>query len=375
MKRENVIADDTAKERVKRFKITKGIELIEKTNQEPEPKIIWKGIPEGSKGLFTGVGKTGKTTFAENLAISLSVGKREFFGFEIEDPRPRKVLFVNLEEKYNLRSRRNSKQIERLSNDEKHLFNENYISTPVDFLKYLNTSEDWKDLSEYIEASEAEFVVIDSLSHMCMSDIERSAVALELTQNLEKYLWSLNKTYLVIHHNIKGNNKPVEQENIAGSRIITQEFEHAFAFANIPGSEDESYFSMVYNKHTGKQNSTAYKYNFSEDGWITNLGAVNKYSLYNEVKYDYRTESNSKERILEYFVDLYSQSGQDSTAVSSADLKKALVETKIMSKDTFHRNINLLVEDGVLSKDGKGVYVYNYKTESENEKGNNLQIN
>jgi len=359
-----------------KFKITRGIELINKTELEPEPKFVWKGIPEGSKGLFVGVGKTGKTTFAENLAISLSVGRKEFFGFEIEDAKPRKVLFVNLEERYNLRSRRNAKQIGVLNDKEKELFEENYISTPVDFLKYLNTDEDWLDLSNYVKESEAEFVVIDSLSHMCLGDIERSAVALELTQKLEKYLWSLNKTFIIIHHNIKGNIKPVEQSDIAGSRIITQEFEHAFAFANIPGSEDESYFSMIYNKHTGKENKTAYKYNFSEDGWINNLGDVNKYSLYGEIKYDYRKETNSKETILSYIIDLHSQSGQVSTTLTTADLKDAFVKTKKMSKDTFHRNINLLVADGVLEKpEGKGFYVYSCKNEMENGRENNLQSN
>ena len=71
---------------------------------------MWNGIPEGSTGLITGVAKTGKTTFAENLAISLSVGKKEFYGCNM-DGIPKKILFINLEENYRIFSRRNEKQI------------------------------------------------------------------------------------------------------------------------------------------------------------------------------------------------------------------------------------------------------------------------
>ena len=58
---------------VKKFKITNAIDLINRVKTEPEPKIIWNGITEGSKGLIAGVSKTGKTTLAENLAISIAV--------------------------------------------------------------------------------------------------------------------------------------------------------------------------------------------------------------------------------------------------------------------------------------------------------------
>jgi KaiC/GvpD/RAD55 family RecA-like ATPase len=54
-------------------KFTRGIDLIKRVESEPEPNFLWHGIPEGSKGLIAGVAKTGKTTLAENLAMSLSV--------------------------------------------------------------------------------------------------------------------------------------------------------------------------------------------------------------------------------------------------------------------------------------------------------------
>jgi len=119
----------------KKIKIVKAIDLINRVKDEPVPKFVWKGIPEGSMGLITRVAKTGKTTFAENLAMSLSVGRQEFYGVKM-DGVPRKVLFINLEEDYKLHSRRNLDQISLLNEEELNLFKDNYFSTPDDFPSY-----------------------------------------------------------------------------------------------------------------------------------------------------------------------------------------------------------------------------------------------
>ncbi|WP_157208555.1 hypothetical protein [Mariniflexile maritimum] len=63
------------KNEVNKVKTRKLIDLIQRVEREPEPKFLWNGIMEGSHGLIVGHPKTGKTTFAENLAILDRAGK------------------------------------------------------------------------------------------------------------------------------------------------------------------------------------------------------------------------------------------------------------------------------------------------------------
>jgi hypothetical protein len=70
---------NVVRENGRSIKIIKGIDQINEVMKEPIPKVIWGGIPEGSLGLITGVAKTGKTTFAENLAFSIAVGRKKCF--------------------------------------------------------------------------------------------------------------------------------------------------------------------------------------------------------------------------------------------------------------------------------------------------------
>jgi len=349
--------------------IVKAIDLIKRVKREPEPKMLWRGIPEGSIGLITGVAKTGKTTFAENLAISLSVGKKDFFGSPL-DGKDKKVLFINLEEGYKLRSRRNSKQIESLNDKEYKLFSKNYLSTPEEFPTFLNTEEDWEALQEYVIASDAEVVFIDSLSHMLIGEIERSVIAQKFKQTFEKHLSKLGKTIVVVHHNTKGNDKPMDQDSIAGSRFILQEFEYAYGFANIPTGGN--YACMLYNKHIEKDDTTAILYKIQKNGWFEYLGIENKFSLYkgsnksSTYKVDNRIDDTNLNIIYDY---MESQSSQGSQYILSSDLQKQFVESNTMSKDTLYKNINKLDERGKIERLKKGTYaIANYKN-NEDGKG------
>lgn len=352
------------KEESKKFKIVKGIENIIKVKNEPEQRFIWKGIPEGSKGIITGVAKTGKTTFAENLAISLSVGRKEFFG-EALIGEPLKVLYVNLEEGYRLFARRNSKQIALLNENEKKLFYENYISIPEGFPEFLNEDADWEILREYISSSGADVVFIDSLSHMCVGEIEKSVIAQKFVQKFRENIIELGKTFIIIHHNTKGNERPSAQDNIAGSRFILQEFEFAIGLENIPTSKGGNYMCMLYNKYIEKDDTTAFLYKVNGSGWVDYLGKRNKFELYVEErlqKTDRRVDTTSKDLIYNYFVSIDSQG---STTISSDQLMNKFVASNTMAKDTLYNNIGKLLDEEKIVKVKKGVY--NLKNEKGNE--------
>ncbi len=345
------------------LKITKGIDLIKLIESEPPIKYLWNGIPEGSTGLITGVAKTGKTTFAENLALSMAVGKKSFFEYDM-DGIPKRVLFVNLEESYQIKSRRNKKQINILSKNELELFIQNYYSTPIDFPGFLNTDKDWKLLKSYIDVIKPDVIFLDSISRMCVGEIERSSFAQEFIQKFKSYVVRNGMTTIVVHHNTKGNDVPANQNKIAGSRFILQEFDFAYCLESIPSRQGGNYGCMVYNKFIENNSNKAELYSLGANGWISKLGEINKYDLYTPSKIaDGRIDNTNAEKVYKYIVN---QHNQDNQIISTKNLKEKFVytENKTMSLDTLHNSMNKLIESGKIIKESNGKYQLNKKSDA-----------
>jgi AAA domain len=352
----------------KDLKITRGIDLVNKFRSEPRPKVLWNDIMEGSSGLITGVAKTGKTTFAENLAISFAIGRKEFFSYEM-DGIPKKVLFMNLEEKIWRIGMRNSSQISVLTEDEFKLFCQNYYTKPDGFPEFLNTEDDWEKLHNYIDKINPEIIFLDSITHMCIGEIEKSKKAQDFIQYYKKYILSFGKTTFVVHHNTKGNEKPMTQDNIAGSRVIMQEFDFAMGFGNIPTSKGGCYSCMLYNKDAEKSNNQAIIYRFNENKWIEKLEETNVFKLYKESKdvhVDGRVNSKNKECIYNFIDSQYSQGSQ---FTSTRDLKAEFLWTETMSKQCLHDCLNKLIDENrIMRPDGKtGEYLPIVEKSNENE--------
>ena len=116
-------------------------EMLVASRNRPKPKYLFSGVKEKSFGLVFGPSKSGKTIFCENLAMSLACGLKEFFGYPL-DGKPRKVLFVGLEEFWENRIERNEKQYDVLSEDEKDLIAKNYLFQPIEFISKIIKDED-----------------------------------------------------------------------------------------------------------------------------------------------------------------------------------------------------------------------------------------
>lgn len=353
--------------------VVRAIDLITKFKNEPEPAEIWNGIVEGSKGLLVGVSKTGKTTFAENLAISLAIGSPSFYGKEIKGG-PKKILFVNLEENPRMRSSRLKKQISRLNSQEMVLFAENYLTPEEEFIQSVDSDEDWKTLRDCIEESNADIVIIDSLTHLFQGQIESSKECVKFVKKFREYVVSSKKTIILIHHNTKGNDRPIEQDNIAGSRVILQEFEYALGFANIPNSKDK-YSCMLFNKYVEVNSSVATVYKIDKDRWIENISEIEKSVLYDsKVKIDYREDSTNKDLIYNY---IQSQSSLGSQTVRSSDLMKTFVlnDPKTMARDTLFKSLEKLRNEGKIESSEKGKYQLKMKRDDAKGDENSLQSN
>jgi len=328
-------------------KPVKGIDIIKRVKSKPPRKYLWKGIPEGSTGLITGVAKTGKTRFTENLAMSIAVGRDSYFGFPM-DGKPRKVLFVNLEETEATFGERNAKQVEKLTPDELELFEENYYSVDDNFPSFLNTDKDWGLLENIITESRAEVIVIDSLTHMLVGEIEKSSVAQAFVQKLQK-LKKAGRTIIVVHHNTKGNDKPIDQNSIAGSRVILQEFDYAFGLANSPYGV--SYGCMLHNKYINRDDITAYTYEIKEDGWIERGDIAIKFDLY---KNPY--EGSKTDRKQELYVDFFKS--KPNTTLSTSEINNYFMDNYGFSDRDVSRKLRTLVEKGTLEKPSLGNYIF-----------------
>ena len=162
----------------------------------------------------------------------------------------------------------------------------------------------------------------------------------------------------------QGNDKPIDQDSIAGSRIIAQEFEYAIGLGNIPTSNGGNYLCMLFNKYIEKDDATASLYKINKHNWVEYLGEANKHALYIDSKPDYRTNTKNKDLIYEH---INSQHSQYSQPTSTGELKKVFVEndTKIMSKDTLHKCLDKLMGEEKIENPKHGIYQLKMKGNNE----------
>jgi hypothetical protein len=268
---------------------------------------------------------------------------------------PKKVAFLNLEEDYSITGERLGDEIRELTDEEKLLFEENFYATPYDFPEFLNSEEDWITIHNYLKTIDASIIFIDSLSHLFVGEIEKSSAAQSMIQNFKRYIGSLNKTIIVIHHTTKGNDRPISQDKVAGSRIISQEFNWGYGFAKIPTAEGGTYICHLFNKFQYADENDANLFKMDENKWVRHIRTTNKFTLYKEenIKEDKRYDSSNEDLIYNYFVN---QNGQGSQDISASQLSKEFVETNTMSKDTLYKNIGKLVGSEKIARVEKGMY-------------------
>lgn len=208
------------------------MESIAYYDTQPEPKFLWNGIIEGSFGYIFGPAGSAKTTFCENLGMSLAVGKDSLLGFKIDGTSKKKVLFIPLEEHGRLSSRRNKKQLSQLN--EAELTNLDYNVPKEDFPDQLVSEKDWIKLLKLIDEFQPDIVFIDSMTRTVKGKIEDSDFSSEISLKLRNLAKDKGITLIVVHHSTKLNGNPITMDNLAGSRVIAQEADFIYGFNLLP---------------------------------------------------------------------------------------------------------------------------------------------
>ncbi|MCM4172454.1 hypothetical protein DHD32_13250 [Arenibacter sp. TNZ] len=315
------------------------MELIKKSEKEPAPEIIWRGITKGSFGFIFGPSKSGKTVLCENLAMKLAVGSEDYLGDKLIE-QPQKVLFVSLEEYWLSRAYRNAKQISIFEDVSKKRLEQNYQTSPKDFLRYVDNDKDWSRFQNLIEESEAQVVFIDSLTRLA-SNIEESETAKRVTQKLRDITYNLGITMIVIHHSTKMGDKPITRDSMAGSRVLAQEAD--FAIAVTRTQLNDRYIKNIFFRYADDYSETVTTYSIDDKLWINSIGEVHEYKLYQEM--DGRRDNSNADGILEYL--------KSNSCSASGELEKEFVSTNTMSRKTLFNNLKkLILQNEIVNNNG-----------------------
>ena len=318
----------------------------------PEPKYIYRGIPEQSLGVFFGPSKTGKTTLVESLALSIVSGQSTFLGDTISY-NSKRVLLISCEEFFRNRTTRNKKQIqyfnERYSTVEN--WTENLCVVDDTFPRYFITEEHWKLLELEIERIQPSLVMIDSLTRLSVDPIEDSTVATKLMKRLREITHKHGIALILIHHTQKMDNKPITIASLAGSRVIGQEMD--FMVGVNRTTNNIRYLKDVAYRYAADDAEQVLKFTINDSQVVEAL----EYATENEIllRGGGITDLNDSDTLVLNYITQVSN-GNFSVMIKTADFYTNLVENGLTTKPTLHAALNRLEQSGIIKKPEKGLY-------------------
>ena len=328
-------------------------EVIDSVKTLPKENFFYEGIKENSLNLLISQAKLGKTTWVENLAMSIGAGHNKYLDKEVWFGDNRKVMIISLEEFYRGRTERNSQQLKYLDaivgNGDWH---QNVLVSPVDGLRYIETKKDWDWIKDEIKEKKPAFTVIDSLSRMHGSEaIEDSSTCIKLMKKLKNIIDKTGTTLLIIHHTSKIGNEPLSLSNMAGSRILAQEADSIIALNKTPSGK--RYIKALAYRYADDSSETVQLFRRNNNyQWLESGGYVKEYKILKE--FDNRVDNTNSEAVMDYVLD--HTAGDNSILIETSKLMETFVDTRIMTKPTLYKSIAKLVEDGSMIKQQKGMY-------------------
>lgn len=322
--------------------------LVAKVDNEPALKMVYSGIKENSLGFVFGPSKSAKTTFCENLGLSIASGQESYLGLPINIEN-KKVLFLSLEEFYKSRTERNKKQCNPLVEKLGDKWIENYIVANENFLRYVVSNEDWEKLEKTIEDNKPGIVFIDSLSRLYEGNIEDSKLAKELTKRLRELCNKMQTTIVIIHHTPKLNNSPLTIHSLAGSRILGQEGDFFIGFnKTIDGTR---YLKEVSFRYAPENHESVKVFEIDQFQWLRIVKEEDEAVLLSE--FDGRRNNENYLVVSSFVSEIAREGGKE---IKAAEFNRAFLDSKIMAKPTLYDCISKLIAAKRLTKLEHGVY-------------------
>lgn len=323
--------------------------MIERVDREPKPNYIFPGIKEPSLGFCVGPPKSGKTIEWETFGMCVAAGETEFLGQPISLSN-RKVLVFSYEEFYQHRVDRNKKQMRRLIEKHGESWLSNYVVADEQSPRYLATDAHWAQLRLNILAHRPGFVIIDSLTRLYEGAIEESHTATGVMRRLRELVNDCQTTILVIHHTLKQTDAPLTIANVAGSRVVTQEAD--FIYGMNKTSSGIRYIKPIAFRYANDDVEQVQTFVIEEDLWLKLTSLAYEHDLLKER--DGRRNDGNRDLIYDYVVT--NTMSSPNAVVSTAELTKAFVDTRVMSKPTMHYSLDALIEAKKILKVAQGRY-------------------
>lgn len=320
-------------------------EIVKLYDKEPPITYLWSGIIENSVGMFFGPPKSGKSTLCECFGLHLAVGRNEFMGFDL-DGKPRKVLFLGLEENWIMRVRRNKSQNETLSESEKLLCNTNYIYQSPDYLRLIVKDQDWETLEKTIKDSGAQVVFIDSITRLNHGSLEKSSDAEKIMLRLRNLSQDLKITLICIHHTPKIGNRPLEMDTMKGSVVFAQEADFIIGLRNT--SNKIRYLKNIEFRYKDFDDSVIHQFKFTQNSTIDYLGLNTEYELLEGT--DGRRADNHRDFIIKKIKEL------ECKGLTTKELLKIVKKELGLDERWTKELLSDLVKNNKISRPKRGLY-------------------
>lgn len=321
-------------------------EMMVEYKKRPKINYLWSGVKEKSFGLLFGPSKSGKTIFCENLAMSLAIGRNDYFGYSLPG-KPKKVLFIGLEEYWEMRMDRNSKQFEALNQKERTLLELNYLYQKIDFNRHIHKKEDWKKLRTLIEESDSEIVFIDSITRMNHGSLEDSKTAEVIMQRLRNICYDLSITLFCVHHTPKMYDKPITMDSIKGSSVFAQESD--FAIGVNRTNKGYRYIKNVFFRYASPDDLKVKEFEIQDNYWLSYLLEITESKVLE--RSDRRRNDNKRKVIVDYINNNSSMTHKTKDLVNYFEGKLSIKERQVKNY------LSSLVAEQEIMNPSNGIYV------------------
>jgi hypothetical protein len=322
-------------------------EILKMVESEPERRMVYSVIMEGSTGIIYGVAKTGKTIFCENLGMSIAAGRNEYLGQNL-CCKNSKVLILSFEENYINRSRRNKIQLSEFSEDEIQKISENYFVANKTIPDVIATEEDWQMICKEVELHMPGLVILDSLTRLVNDPIEAVEPSKKAMLRLRELSKEFQTTVLCIHHSTKMEiGQPMTQQNLAGSRVVSQEADFIIGLNRT--ITNQRYFKIVSARYASDIQEEVETFKINDDLSIELTGKAKELDIVN-LKTDGRINETNGDKIYNHFLN---RKGSD---IETMELKQEFVDSKKMSEPTLQAQLKKLINKNQILKLEHGKY-------------------
>lgn len=315
-------------------------------DKEPNPEYLYRGIQEKSVGLIFGPSKSGKTIFCENLLMSIACGLPNYLGGDLV-PEPKKVLMIGLEEFWIGKSGRNLKQYNSLNEDEKKLVDENYFVQNISFTPSVTTSSQWESLKELIISSNAEVVVVDSITRLNHGQLEDSSTAEKIMQRLRAIATEAQVTLICIHHTPKMLGRSITMDSIKGSSTFAQESD--FAIGVNTTQKGNRYFKEVFYRYAPFTDEDVWEFTIEGDCWLNFEMKTEEQEILNRSD---RRKTDRLDKVVAFF-----EENKDYSYPKS-ELTEIFLNDYGISKRSTGGYLSTLTSKGIISNPKHGFYTY-----------------